>query len=112
MMSAPSGLHCGVMDGVALDRALLRCAAAYVTFFAYLGACGPLWTTYLTRQLGFSETLVGGLGALLVLSLVVGGTLFARVADGWRCRRSLQRALSLMGALACAGWLFVTTPAA
>ena len=90
-----------------VDAEVRRCALAYVSYFAYLGSWGPLWTTWLCKSRGFDQGFVGWLAALLVLSLLLGGTFFARLADRSRCRRRLQRALSFAGALCTAGWLWV-----
>ncbi len=82
---------------------LPRFALAYLAYFAYLGAWGPFWAHYMRRTLGFDDGFVGWMAAVLVLCLIAGSLVLSRIADRYRCRRRLQRGLSALAAVACAG---------
>lgn len=91
------------------DHNLTPFALAYFGLFAYMGAAGPWLTTY-QRDLGFDQATSGKLMAAFTLSAIIGGWLAARRADARRERRRLQRALSIVAALAALCWLIVDDP--
>lgn len=80
------------------NRKLAAVAVLYIIYFVLCNASTPFYGTYQLNELGFSLTLISGLGIVSSLARMLVSTYWGRYADRYSFNKMVQRCLLLLGA--------------